>query len=85
MVRAGRDGAVPDLSRGSHLAAGPPAFDRITLHLQPDFAPGEAFTIERSGHGDRITVATLNGVPLGRTWLHHEEIVAGGALVLETP
>lgn len=63
----------------------PPAFDRITLHLQPDFAPGEAFTIERSGHGDRITVATLNGVPLGRTWLHHEEIVAGGALVLETP
>ncbi len=62
----------------------PPAFDRITLHLHPDHAAGQAFIIERVGEGDRITEARLNGEPLGRTWIEHDEITAGGTLELQT-
>ncbi len=60
----------------------PPAFDRVTLHLHPDFAPGNTFTIERVGEGDRITEAALDGVALHRTWITHDEIIAGGTLRL---
>ena len=60
----------------------PPAFDRVTLHLHPDFAAGGSFTIERVGEGDRIESAVMDGVPLDRTTISHAEIVAGGELRL---
>ena len=60
----------------------PPGFDRITVHLHPDHSAGGPFTIEKIGAGDRITEATLDGVPLGRTWVTHEEVNGGGTLRL---
>jgi predicted alpha-1,2-mannosidase len=58
-----------------------PLFRKATLHL----AGGRTFTIDARGN-DATTVYVnrrrLNGKPLTRTWLSHEEIVRGGTLVV---
>jgi len=58
---------------------GTPLFDRATLRL-PN---GRRFTVSARG-GSRtrpyIQSATLNGKPLLRSYLHHDEIAAGGEL-----
>jgi len=44
---------------------------------------GKRFTISTEGLADEnlyIQSVTLNGVPLTRTWIGHDEIVAGGEL-----
>jgi len=60
----------------------PPLFERTTIHLHPAFYPGGTFTIERAGAGDRIAAASLNGEPLDRTWITHDEVAGGGTLSL---
>jgi predicted alpha-1,2-mannosidase len=63
-----------------------PVFDRITIHLDPKFYSGKSFTIMTKNFGpDRFYIqsATLNGKPLDRSWITHEEIVKGGTLVYE--
>jgi predicted alpha-1,2-mannosidase len=63
-----------------------PAFDKVTIHIDPDRKPGVAFVIEAPGAaaGKRfIRSATLNGKALDAPRVSHEDVVAGGRLVLE--
>jgi predicted alpha-1,2-mannosidase len=65
---------------------GSPLFERATLHLDPRHFPGGAFVIEAPGTSDTnryVQRARLNGAPLERAWLWHDEVAAGGTLVLE--
>ena len=60
---------------------GSPLFVRTTIHLEG----GRTFVIsapQTSAENLYVTAATLNGRPLDRAWLKHEEIVAGGVLEL---
>lgn len=63
-----------------------PVFSRVTLRLDPVYYPGKTFTIIAENNSDEnihIESAKLNGKPLGRFWLSHEEITAGGVLRLK--
>lgn len=60
---------------------GSPIFEHITLR-----AGGVPFRIDAVGTSDQrryVRSATLNGQPLRRAWLLHQEIVAGGTLTLQ--
>ena len=62
-----------------------PLFDRVVLHLHPGFYSGGTFVIEVEGQGPDnpyIQSAQLNDHALERSWISHEEIVAGGSLRL---
>ena len=62
-----------------------PLFDRATLYLEPKFADSKTFVIEAQGNSEAnvyIQSATLNGKPLTQARIRHEDIVAGGKLVL---
>jgi predicted alpha-1,2-mannosidase len=64
---------------------GSPLVDKVTLNLDPKFYKGGTFTIVAKNNSAKniyIQSATLNGKPLTRSWISHEEIVAGGELVL---
>jgi putative alpha-1,2-mannosidase len=61
---------------------GVPLYDDATIR----FDDGKLFRIRASGTsaGKRyIRSAILNGVPLHRYWIKHDEIVNGGELVFE--
>lgn len=61
---------------------GAPLFDRATIHLPS----GKTFRIEALGASSGkqyIRSATLNGKPLNRTWITHQEIISGGTLSFE--
>ena len=61
---------------------GSPRFAKVTIHQ----SNGQDFVIEASGvSNDAIHVAAgrLNGQPLSRSWIKHDEITAGGTLSLE--
>jgi predicted alpha-1,2-mannosidase len=63
-----------------------PVFDRVTIHLDPRFYPGEKFTIfarNNSAENRYIQKATLDGQPLAKPWFTHRELVDGGTLELE--
>jgi predicted alpha-1,2-mannosidase len=66
-----------------------PIFDRVTIHLDPDYYRGGEFVIvaKRSspaGSGPAyIQSATLNGRPLLKPWFYHRELADGGKLELE--
>ena len=61
---------------------GSPVFNQTTIHL----SNGHQFLL-KANHVSRknkyIQSATLNGKPLNRPWLNHEEISAGKILILE--
>ena len=64
---------------------GSPLFDKATLQLDPKFAKGRSFTViarNNSAKNPYIQSATLNGKPFTRSWIAHDEITAGGILVL---
>jgi predicted alpha-1,2-mannosidase len=76
----GRMGFYPNAGQDVYLICSP-AYTKTTLHL----AEGKTFTIEARGLSDTaiyVIAATLNGKPLDRAWLRHQEIVSGGRLVL---
>ena len=60
---------------------GAPLFDDVRLNLPA----GKSFHILAKGAASKpfIRSATLNGKPLERTWLTHDEIISGGELVFE--
>jgi predicted alpha-1,2-mannosidase len=63
-----------------------PIFKKVTIHLDSTFYTGNEFSIEANGLSKEnyyIQSATLNGAPLNRCWLSHDEITAGGKLVFE--
>jgi len=65
---------------------GSPLVDQAVIHLDPKFYPGGTFTItaqNNSPENTYIQSATLNGQPLNRAWITHEEITHGGMLVLQ--
>ena len=61
-----------------------PLVREATLYLHPDYYAGTSFTIETEGDpGDLyIQSATLDGTPLDRPNLTHDELAAGGTLHL---
>ncbi len=62
---------------------GSPIFRKATVRLDPRYYRGRQFTVvaANSGPGNiYIQSAKLNGQPLDRAWIRHEEIVAGGTL-----
>jgi predicted alpha-1,2-mannosidase len=66
-------------------AIGSPVVSEAALHLDSDKYHGHTFTVLAENNGPSniyIQSATLNGRPLNRAWLRHEEIVAGGTLRL---
>lgn len=63
-----------------------PIFDRVTIHLDPDYHSGGFFTIEtmNNGPGDRyIQSAELNGQLLVNAWFPFRDFAAGGALKIK--
>ncbi len=64
---------------------GSPLVDRATVHLHPQHYDGGTFVIEAVGNSATnvyIQAAELNGTPLKRAWIAHDEIAAGGVLRL---
>lgn len=61
---------------------GSPVFERSVIHLEG----GKTFTIEAPGTSAAnlyVRSAELDGKPIDRAWLTHDEIVHGGTLVLQ--
>jgi predicted alpha-1,2-mannosidase len=61
---------------------GSPLFQEVKIAL----AGGKSFTItatNASAKNKYVQTATLNGKPLNKPWFTHEELAAGGALVLQ--
>jgi hypothetical protein len=66
-------------------AIGSPVVSKAALHLDADKYQGRTFTVLAENNGPEniyIQSATLNGQPLKRAWLRHQEIVAGATLRL---
>ncbi|MCO6043960.1 GH92 family glycosyl hydrolase [Aeoliella sp. ICT_H6.2] len=61
---------------------GSPRFAKATIHLQN----GKDFVIEADGNSDEaihIQSMTLDGKPVTRSWISHNDITSGGVLKLE--
>lgn len=74
-------GFYPVCPGSGEYALGTPLFDSISIHLDN----GNRFTITSKGAGEGkpyIQSAYLNGVPLDRPFLTHEQLLKGGELVL---
>jgi len=77
----GAMGLYPVSPGSDEYVIGVPLFDRVTLVV----GEGRTFSIRAKGAGKGkpyVTAAKLNGEPLTRSYLLHEEIVRGGTLVL---
>lgn len=75
-------GFYPVCPGKAEYALGTPLFDKAEIQV----GEGKTFTVTSKGAGDGkryIRAAYLNGKPLERPFLTHEEIVSGGELVLE--
>lgn len=62
-----------------------PIFNKVTFHLNPKYYKGKAFVIEAPENSDTnlyIQSAQLNGKPLNRPWVMHQDVVNGGKLIL---
>jgi predicted alpha-1,2-mannosidase len=60
-----------------------PVFDKIVIHLDKRFYKGKTFTIITKSNrlnNNYIQSASLNGKPLDRAYLFHQELVDGGTL-----
>ncbi len=65
---------------------GSPIFDKISIHLDPNYYSGKSLVIEVKNNKPEnyyIQSATLNGMPLQSQWLFHDVLVKGGKLTLE--
>jgi putative alpha-1,2-mannosidase len=63
-----------------------PIFDKVTLHLDPDYYPGKKFVIETRNNSNEnryIQTAKLNGKAMNKCWFTHEEFIQGGKLELD--
>ena len=64
---------------------GTPLFEKATIKLNSQYNASE-FTVKAinvSSENKYIQSAILNGKPMSKTWLSHEEIINGGILVFE--
>lgn len=65
---------------------GSPLFNEITISLDNQYYPGKTFRIVSKNNSKEnlyIQSVQLNGKTLNRMYLHHDEIIAGGELLLE--
>ena len=65
---------------------GSPIFDKITIHLNRKYYPGEKFiieTIDNSAESPYIQSAMMDGKTLDKCWFYHKELVDGGELILQ--
>jgi predicted alpha-1,2-mannosidase len=79
-------GLYPVSPGDSRYQINSPLFDRVTILLDPAYDQGETFVIEavdNSASNIYIQSAELNGEPLDRPWITHEEITRGGKLTLQ--
>jgi predicted alpha-1,2-mannosidase len=63
---------------------GSPIFEKITIHLDPQYYPGKTFVVKAehaSPQNKYIQSATLNGKKLSKPWVFHDELINGGELV----
>jgi len=78
-------GFYPVDPASSVYVIGSPVLDQATIKLNSNTGKGHTFTVVAKGNSSKniyIQSATLNGKPLSRSWITHDEIVAGGKLVL---
>jgi predicted alpha-1,2-mannosidase len=71
---------------GGVYIIGSPLGSQTTITLDPEYYKGGKFTVvarDNSPQNMYIQSATLNGKPFTRTWLTHDQIVAGGTLELQ--
>jgi putative alpha-1,2-mannosidase len=76
----GAMGIFPNAGQDVYLI-GSPQFPQVTIHLADD----KTFVIvarDTSAMNIYVVGAELNGEPLDRAWLRHDEIARGGKLVL---
>ncbi len=62
-----------------------PIFDRITIHLDPEYHSDNTFVIETANNSPEacyIQSAELNGDPLQTSWVYHRDFIKGGHLKL---
>jgi predicted alpha-1,2-mannosidase len=74
-------GFYPVCPGSNEYAIGSPIFDKIEMNLDN----GKSFTVKANGASQKckyIQAATLNGKPLEKPVLLHEDIIAGGELAL---
>ncbi|MEU3978979.1 GH92 family glycosyl hydrolase [Streptomyces sp. NPDC026672] len=74
-------GFYPVAPASGVYALGSPLFDEVVYTT----SRGTRFTVEARDNSEAncyVQSATLNGRPLHRAWLRHEEVVSGGRLVL---
>ncbi|HMQ08942.1 MAG TPA: GH92 family glycosyl hydrolase [Saprospiraceae bacterium] len=65
---------------------GSPIFDKVKIHLDQNYYPGQSFEIIAINNSDEnvfIQKATLNGKPLDKPWFYHKDLIKGGNLILE--
>ncbi|MEZ4829253.1 MAG: GH92 family glycosyl hydrolase [Bacteroidia bacterium] len=63
-----------------------PIFEKVTIHLDQRYYPGEKFVIRAKGASSEnryIHSARLNGKPLETWWFYHRDFAKGGELELE--
>lgn len=72
-------GFYPICPGSDQYVIGTPLFDKVDIRLEN----GNTFTITRTGNGEYIQSASLNGSELKRTYITHSEITAGGKLAFE--
>jgi putative alpha-1,2-mannosidase len=63
-----------------------PVFSEVEINLDPDYYQGKKFTIRAHNNSPEniyIQSMELNGSPLNRFWITHQEIVEGGLLEME--
>lgn len=68
------------------IELGSPIFDKITIHLDPDYYKGKSIVIEVKNNKPEncyIHSAELNGKPLTKQWFFEDEITKGGKLLLQ--
>lgn len=65
---------------------GSPLFERVTIHLDPDFHDGDTFVVEAPNNSPDnvfVTSATVNDEAIVEPVLRHDQITSGGVLRLE--
>jgi predicted alpha-1,2-mannosidase len=80
-------GFYPVCPGSPEFAVTSPLFEKIELHLDQTYYPGQCFEIQRNTEGNRgpyIKSMTLNGKPFTGHFLHHDVITEGGYLQIET-
>lgn len=76
-------GFYPVCPGSNYYVIGSPLFQRAHIRLDPKWHKGSSFTVIAGDNSEKnpyIQSARLNGKPLLRSWITHEEIVSGGAL-----